>query len=142
MNNYYSEIDEAIEAGRNAIEALTDAEEYLSSAKGWGLFDMLGGGFISGLIKHSKLDKAQQCMNEAKYQVSRFSKELQDVDRVSADEIKCDGLAEFFDLFCDGFLVDLVIQSKISSAMENVRTTRRKIENAVDQLRSMRYVQV
>ena len=49
------EIQEAIDAADNALDHLERAKRMLSSASGWGLFDTLGGGFISGLIKHSKI---------------------------------------------------------------------------------------
>lgn len=53
------EIQEAIEAADVALDHLERAKRCLSSASGWGLFDTLGGGFISGLIKHSKMSDAE-----------------------------------------------------------------------------------
>ena len=46
------EIDEAINAGNRALNALNDAQSNLSMARGMGVWDMLGGGLISGVIKH------------------------------------------------------------------------------------------
>lgn len=54
------EIQEAIEAADVALNHLERAKRSLSSASGWGLFDTLGGGFISGLIKHGKMNDAGQ----------------------------------------------------------------------------------
>ncbi len=42
------EIDEAIFAGQKAYQAICEAESHLSSARGFGIWDMLGGGFVSG----------------------------------------------------------------------------------------------
>lgn len=42
------EIDEAIFAGQRAYQAICEAESHLSSARGFGIWDMLGGGFVSG----------------------------------------------------------------------------------------------
>ena len=53
------EIQEAIAAADVALDHLERARRSLSSASGWGLFDTLGGGFISGLIKHSKMSDAE-----------------------------------------------------------------------------------
>lgn len=50
---------EAIAAGNRALNSLRAAQENLSSAKNWGLWDMFGGGFISTVVKHSKMDRAQ-----------------------------------------------------------------------------------
>ncbi len=43
-----------------ALKHLKKARKCIASASGWGLFDTLGGGFISGAIKHSKMGKAER----------------------------------------------------------------------------------
>ena len=73
------EIREAIAAGERALSSLYVAQDKLNSARGWGIFDMLGGGFIADLIKHSKMEEASKSMEEAKYSLQRFRKELSDV---------------------------------------------------------------
>ena len=67
---------EAIEAGQRALSSLRTAEENLNSAKNWGLADMFGGGFFSTMLKHSKMDQARQNMEQAKYDLRNFSREL------------------------------------------------------------------
>ena len=49
------EIDEAIASGEHALISLREAQNKLNSARNWGIFDMLGGGLITDLIKHSKM---------------------------------------------------------------------------------------
>ena len=71
---------EAIEAGQRALSSLRTAEENLNSAKNWGLVDMFGGGFFSTMLKHSKMDQARQNMEQAKYDLRNFSRELNDVN--------------------------------------------------------------
>ena len=73
---------EAIEAGRRALNSLSAAKENLNSAKNWGLVDMFGGGFFSTMLKHSKMDHAKQNMDQAKYDLRNFSRELNDVNMV------------------------------------------------------------
>ncbi len=55
QNQYRVEIQEAIDAADRALEDLERAKKSLGSAKGWGLFDMFAGGFISSMIKHLSL---------------------------------------------------------------------------------------
>ena len=57
-NVWKREIQEAIVAGQRALTALNDVEGSLKTAQGMGIWDILGGGFISGMLKHSNLDKA------------------------------------------------------------------------------------
>lgn len=78
--NVEKEKREAIEAGQRALNNLHTARENLNSAKNWGLVDMFGGGFFTTMLKHSKMDQAKQNMEQAKYDLRNFSKELNDVN--------------------------------------------------------------
>lgn len=134
---YEQEIDEAIRAGRKALVALKQAEGFLSSARGWGIFDMLGGGLISSLIKHSKLHDAQHCLENAREELQNFTKELRDVSRYISFNVEFDGLSKFFDIFYDGFLVDAIIQSRIKEARSSVQSTIRQVEQTLAGLENM-----
>lgn len=123
------EIQEAIQAADVALDHLERAKRSLSSAGSWGLFDTLGGGFISGLIKHSKMSTAEDEINMAKEALSKFSKELRDVDGYSSVHIN--GFLTFGDLFCDGFLMDVIVQSQIGKA-------KKECENAIKQVSRIR----
>ena len=68
--DFYKETQEAISAGERALSSLRNAQNELSSAKNWGLFDMLGGGFVSTLVKHGKMDNAKRYMEQAKYDLN------------------------------------------------------------------------
>ena len=74
--NDRKEINEAIVAGEQALNSLYAAQEKLNSAKGWSWFDLFGGGFLTDMIKHSKMDEASRCMEDAKYHLKAFQKEL------------------------------------------------------------------
>ena len=69
--DYGKEKQEAIVAGQQALRSLRQAQDCLSSARNWGIYDLLGGGLLSSLVKHSRMDKAQQCINEAKSSLYR-----------------------------------------------------------------------
>ena len=60
MKDRNTEIREAIDAGNRAMDALDEALGHLKTAHGLGIWDMLGGGFFSTMLKHSKIDQAQQ----------------------------------------------------------------------------------
>ena len=53
------ELGEASAAGQSALATADEILESLSSAEGWGTWDLIGGGLIADLAKHSKLDEAQ-----------------------------------------------------------------------------------
>ena len=63
MSDYASllrETEEAIGAGQEAHRQAQQVLDSLRSARGWGIYDLLGGGMLSGLMKHSRMDRAQQ----------------------------------------------------------------------------------
>ncbi len=95
---------EAIEAGQRALSSLRTAEENLNSAKNWGLVDMFGGGFFSTMLKHSKMDQARQNMEQAKYDLRNFSRELNDVNMACNLNINTGDFLSFCRLFFDGFV--------------------------------------
>ena len=107
---------EAIEAGQRALSSLRTAKENLNSAKNWGLVDMFGGGFFSTMLKHSKMDQARQNMEQAKYDLRNFSRELNDVNVACNLNINTGDFLSFADYFFDGFVVDWMVQDRINNA--------------------------
>ena len=111
---------EAIEAGRRALNSLQAAKENLNSAKNWGLVDMFGGGFFTTMLKHSKMDQAKRNMEQAKYDLRNFSRELNDVNMACNLNIDTGDFLSFADYFFDGFVVDWVVQDRINNAKRQV----------------------
>lgn len=121
---------EAIDAGYRAINSLKTARDNLNSAKNWGLLDMFGGGFFSTMLKHSKIDQARQNMEQAKYDLRNFSRELNDVN------IACDlniNIGDFFVFRRLFFLMDLLRTGwyRIESIMPDVRWKKLSVERNI-----------
>lgn len=125
---------EAIEAGNRALRSLREAQKNLQSAKNWGIWDMLGGGFISTMAKHSKMDRAKQNMEQAKYDLKQFSKELDDVNMNYHLELQTGDFLSFADWFFDGFFVDWMVQDRINQASDQVSNAIYRVENILRQL--------
>ena len=135
MYNRDVEIREAIEAGERALGSLQEARRSLGSARGWGLLDLFGGGGISGLIKHMKIGDARSSLNRAKADLERFSRELSDVRDLQGLRIDIGDFLTFADFFFDGFLADIMVQSRIRQAMDNLDDAIRRVANVLDQLK-------
>lgn len=67
--------DQALAAGREAHRYAQAALEALRRAKGWGIYDLLGGGLVSGLIKHEKIMALRQ-ISEAQRSLERMDSQL------------------------------------------------------------------
>ena len=130
------EMQEAIEAGERALRCLYSAGDKLSSAKNWGLLDLFGGGFITDLIKHSKMEDASRYMEEAKYELQRFQRELKDVSGTIDLRIDVGSFLSFADFFFDGLLADFMVHSKIADAKRQVEETARRVEHILAELKN------
>ena len=132
--DYNKEIQEAIDAGEEALRSLYDAKKYLISAGNWGIVDILGGGLITDLIKHSKIQDASRCIDRARYDLRRFSKELDDIDEYISD-VNVGDFLTFADFFFDGFIADIFMQNKISDAKNQVDQAINRVNTIISRLR-------
>ena len=137
LDSQSRELQEAVSVGSSALSTTDQVLSSLDSAEGWGTWDLLGGGLISDLAKHSHLDEAQDNIERLQSQLRRFKTELADV-RISADmQVNVDGFLRFADYFFDGLFADWAVLDKISQSQERVRSTRCQIESVLSRLDGM-----
>lgn len=125
------ELNEAMEAGKEAMNSLSQVSEALGSAANWGTWDMLGGGMIATMAKHSKIDFAKQRAQFAQRQLRRFQTELADADQRLQVSLQIDGFSKFADFFFDGLIADWIVQSKIQNASSACATAMSQVKSAL-----------
>jgi len=128
------EVDEAISAGKKARSSAETIRTSLKKAEGWGTFDMLGGGLIATMAKRSHIDEAQDQLNYFRADLRSFSNELADVGKELSVDFNIGDFLRFADWFFDGFFVDWAVQSKISSALDQVIEVHDKINHLLSDL--------
>lgn len=133
--DYNSERREAISAGENALKSLRHAKSSLSSARGWGIYDIFKGKTITGLIKHSKLQDAKSDMEQAKWDLEIFRRELSDLNDLENLQIDIGAFATVADFIFDGLIADIYVQSKIKKALDGVNKAINQVEDALRKLR-------
>ena len=102
--DYRREINEAMQAGQEALRCLSQARDCLNSAGNWGIVDMLGGGLITTYIKRSKMKDADLLVQQARSALKRFQKELTDVENIPEFRIETGDFLTFADYFFDGLV--------------------------------------
>lgn len=128
LQNLARELDEAIDAGRQAAGSLGEAIDHLGGARSWGTFDMFGGGLIATMAKHSRIDKARLHAERAQQHLRRFARELEDVAEQGSElRVELDGFLRFADYFFDGLLFDWLVQRRIVEALERVQEAQRRV---------------
>jgi len=140
MSSELIEISEAIKAGEDLLDISDKVLNSLNDAKLWGIFDMFSDhSLISGLIKHSKLDDAQNVLSELKDALTRFNDELDDVkvyDNVS--QISFDGFVRIFDIFFDNFFVDIYALSRIRDSKNQILQLQDEVKKVLNDLRNIK----
>lgn len=124
---YDRERQEAIETGERALHSLQAAYQEMKGARNWGIVDILGGGFLTTMIKRSKMDNARRLMENARIDLQRFNSELNDIQL----NLQMDMFMGFFD-YTDNFLADILVQSQINDA-------GRQLEDAMGQVEELLY---
>ena len=128
------EINEAIQAGENAIASLDSVYTFLDKADSWSTVDMFGGDLVGAILKLDNFEKAQSHLSIAKNNIYKFEQVLNDV-YIEVVNIPSFDMGDFvIDFMFGNIFTDIMIQSKINDAIANVKRTTKTIESIIDDL--------
>ena len=122
------ELQEAVGSGQTVLTILDGVINSLNSAEGWGNWDMLGGGMLADLAKHSKIDDARDQVHQAQELLRRFQRELADIQSAESFLIDISSFDTFVDFFLDSLIVDWIVQSKIHNSLERTTQVRQRVK--------------
>ncbi|MBQ3024491.1 MAG: hypothetical protein IJD23_04180 [Spirochaetaceae bacterium] len=142
MTNNLKEINDVQKIIDEILSLIDEAETKFNKARNWGFFDILGGGFITDLFKHSNLDSASDIMNKINYLLKDLQRELDEVVTPTDFSMNTNTFASFADFIFDGVLADAYMQSKIMSSLKelkNLRSTLLSLKSKLSSLSSNYY---
>ena len=125
---------EEVFVGKRALELLKEAKESLSSAKNWGLMDMVGGGFSSGYMKYGNLKDYRKLAEKAEAELQKFGRMLDATNLFNDLDPQIDGFEKFVDLWQDNFLIDYYAQGQIRKTIERLDETISAVEQLLSEL--------
>lgn len=134
MKANIAEIDQAIKAGEAALNSIENTIKELESAEGWGIVDILGGGFLTTAVKYSHVDEAGRYAEETQRTLGKFKREMADIKMITGTEIAIGTFETFADYFFDGLIFDWVVQSEIGKSLDAVKNTKNQIDKAMSKL--------
>lgn len=130
------ELQEALAAGEHVLDQVLLIEDTLSSASNWGVADMFGGGFISDMAKYGRLDDAQQQFRHLNQLLTRYTRELQDLNIGFQMQMNIGEGLKFADFFFDGLLADSMALDRIHRMQEQVSGLRYQVEERQEFLKN------
>ena len=137
LGSQKQEINEAISAGKRAWNHTQSILDDLDSAEGWGTWDLVGGGLMTDMIKHSHLDGAQEKVEQLEVLLRRFQTELDDI-KIQADmQVNVDGFLRFADYFFDGLFADWTVLKRIGDSKEQVLQVKRRLDESIHRLEEL-----
>lgn len=119
------------------IPLVEEAESQLKSARNWSFIDVLGGGFFTNAVKHYKLGKAGNTMEEVNELMQLLSTQLGNINIPDDYRMQMGGFLTFADFFFDGVFVDVYVTSKILSSIDHVRDLKNKLYTVKSRLEEM-----
>lgn len=138
IGSQLNEIEEAITAGKRALNTAKMAAEKFEKAKDWGVFDVVGGGLATDVMKHSYINEAQKLVSQLQIYLGSFRTELADVE-VSPDlQVSIDSFTKFADYFLDDIFSSWMVLEKVKNSLSSVRTTQNQISDVLYKLEVMR----
>ena len=138
QKNHQKEIKEAVSAGTRALGTAVSILSSLDSAQNWGTWDLVNGGLIAGMAKHSYLDEAQDKVITLQSQLRKFKTELTDITIQTDMKVNVDGFLRFADYFYDGLFFDWAVLDKISQSKSSVIAIKTQVENVLSNLNRMK----
>lgn len=135
--NRTNEINEALDAGEQALNALYHAKDELKKSGNWGIVDMIGGGLLVTYAKRSHMKNAEDALACARDALQRYANEVRDTDHLADINLEMDGFLGDADYFVDNFAIDYLVQEKIKGAGEDVDRAIARVEDMQMQLRGL-----
>ena len=132
------EIDEALGAVEDALGCLDAAARDLKSAGNWGWFDIFGGGFLTSMLKHGKMETAQRHLSAAQAALGRLADELNDVEGFAGLGPDVGDFLLTADWLFDNAFMDAMVQQRIIESQNRVEQAIAQCEQVRDQLLALK----
>lgn len=132
--NRKKELEEAIKAARQVLNASDYAISSLNKANKWSFVDILGGEGLSSFMKRKHIKDANRAIFGLKHDIERLRKELGDINIDLPGEIS-DSLSDnMFDIFFDNIFTDMRVRSEIKGKINDLVEFRDMIQSIIQRL--------
>ena len=129
-------IESALKIGEAALAALERMVEVLEAARSHGQWDLLTPGFAPKLLKHERLDEAEELAEDAHEDLADFGRALRRLDPASdfASRFEIDRLSRLNDFLWNGPLTTWLAQRGIVDSLDRVNRIANDLSKVLDGL--------
>lgn len=128
------ECHEAALAARNVLHTIDEMLKQLRSANGWATWDLLGGGMISGIVKHNRISRSNNLARKLQTELHALEKELKDIKLSANLQTPVSQLLTFADFVFDDLFSDWAIKSRIQQSMRQLEGLQLQIQTILYRL--------
>lgn len=136
------EIDEAIDAGQKAYQAIMNALEEMKKAQDYSRWDTFwGGGVIATKMKYDQIQDTSYFVHYAQMALQNFQNELLDIEELKLHElqIQVHGYIKFFDYFFDDLFSAWKVHEQINYSFEKLQRLIEDVSATIQKLKDKRY---
>ena len=127
MENSVQNISRAKILVDEILPLVEGAENNFKSARNWSLIDIFGGGMLTDVIKHIKLNSASEKMNGISWKLNELQQVLGNIQIPVDYRMQLGGFSTFADFVFDGAIADIYMSSKIFKSLDTVRDLKNKL---------------
>lgn len=121
---------------QETITHLDKITDQLESAKRWSWADLLGGEFITSMVKRKKMKNISEDLQQLQPKLQHLKHALED-DNIQVDSaIDHSTSRQFFDTFFDNIITDLKVQGEIKDMLAELKELRQALTTYQQQIDS------
>ena len=135
------ELEDAIELGRKVFYCLKRAEEKLDKASDWSLIDLAIPNFITGNLKHRRIQEANLEIERARYYLAAFRKGLDTLVFPKDIVVHVGEVMRLGDILLASRTIDILVQARINDTCEELQKSRKRIKRVVQELQKMKQLE-
>ena len=121
---------------QETITHLDKITDQLESVKRWSWADLLGGEFITSMVKRKKMKNISDDLQQLQPKLQHLKHTLEDANIQVDSAIDHSTSRQFFDTFFDNIITDLKVQGEIKDMLAELKELRQALTTYQQQIDS------
>lgn len=131
QESHYQNLQLQLQETITHLDKITDQ---LESAKRWSWADLLGGEFITSMVKRKKMKNISEDLQQLQPKLQHLKHALEDANIQVDSAIDHSASRQFFDTFFDNIITDLKVQGEIKQLLTELTTLRQVLTTYQQQI--------